>query len=73
MSKMLMIGLIGGMSWESSAQYYRIINKEVRARLGEDKHRLRYLQSTCDPEGSPDVGESGYRVCRLQHRSLPFS
>jgi aspartate racemase len=28
------IGLIGGMSWESSAQYYRIINQEVRRRLG---------------------------------------
>ncbi len=28
------IGLIGGMSWESSAQYYRIINEAVRARLG---------------------------------------
>jgi aspartate racemase len=28
------IGLIGGMSWESSAAYYRIINQEVRARLG---------------------------------------
>lgn len=28
------IGLIGGMSWESSLEYYRIINKEVNARLG---------------------------------------
>jgi aspartate racemase len=28
------IGLIGGMSWESSAQYYRIVNETVRARLG---------------------------------------
>jgi len=28
------IGLIGGMSWESSAEYYRIINQEVRRRLG---------------------------------------
>lgn len=28
------IGLIGGMSWESSAHYYRILNQEVRARLG---------------------------------------
>jgi aspartate racemase len=28
------IGLIGGMSWESSAQYYRVINEEVKARLG---------------------------------------
>lgn len=28
------LGLIGGMSWESSAQYYRLINEEVRHRLG---------------------------------------
>ena len=28
------IGLIGGMSWESSAQYYRILNQGVRDKLG---------------------------------------
>jgi len=28
------IGLIGGMSWESTALYYRIINETVRDRLG---------------------------------------
>lgn len=28
------IGLIGGMSWESSLLYYQIINETVRARLG---------------------------------------
>jgi aspartate racemase len=28
------IGLIGGMSWESSQDYYRIINEEVKAQLG---------------------------------------
>ncbi len=28
------IGLIGGMSWESSLEYYRIINEEVKKRLG---------------------------------------
>ncbi|MFK4824953.1 aspartate/glutamate racemase family protein [Paenochrobactrum sp. BZR 588] len=28
------IGLIGGMSWESSAEYYRIINELVRKRFG---------------------------------------
>lgn len=28
------IGLIGGLSWESSIEYYRRINEEVRARLG---------------------------------------
>jgi len=28
------IGMIGGMSWESSIEYYRIINQTVRDRLG---------------------------------------
>ena len=28
------IGLIGGMSWESTITYYRIINEEVKNRLG---------------------------------------
>jgi aspartate racemase len=28
------IGLIGGMSWESSVEYYRIINELVKAKLG---------------------------------------
>ncbi|WP_218972247.1 aspartate/glutamate racemase family protein [Labilibaculum filiforme] len=28
------IGLIGGMSWESSAVYYDLINKKVRELLG---------------------------------------
>jgi len=28
------IGLIGGMSWESSLEYYRILNEQVRLRLG---------------------------------------
>ncbi|MEM9447050.1 MAG: aspartate/glutamate racemase family protein [Cyanobacteria bacterium P01_E01_bin.6] len=28
------IGLIGGMSWESSIEYYRIINETMKARLG---------------------------------------
>jgi aspartate racemase len=29
------IGLLGGMSWESSAEYYRLINEQVRDALGE--------------------------------------
>jgi aspartate racemase len=28
------IGLIGGMSWESSLEYYRIINENVRGKMG---------------------------------------
>ena len=28
------IGLLGGMSWESTQTYYRIINQRVREKLG---------------------------------------
>ncbi len=28
------IGLVGGMSWESTAHYYRLLNEGVKARLG---------------------------------------
>jgi aspartate racemase len=31
---MKVIGLIGGMSWESSIEYYRLINESVKERLG---------------------------------------
>jgi aspartate racemase len=31
---MTTIGLIGGMSWESTAVYYRLLNEGVRSRLG---------------------------------------
>lgn len=33
-SLMKTIGLIGGMSWESSLEYYKIINETVKLRLG---------------------------------------
>ena len=29
-----MIGMIGGMSWESTAEYYRLANELVKDRLG---------------------------------------
>ncbi len=32
--KMKTIGLIGGMSWESSLEYYRIVNETVKEKLG---------------------------------------
>lgn len=35
------IGLIGGMSWESSLVYYRLINEGVKTRLGRaDKMKM---------------------------------
>jgi aspartate racemase len=44
---MRIIGLIGGMSWESSAEYYRLINEDVRSRLG-GQHNARSLMATVD-------------------------
>jgi aspartate racemase len=41
------IGLIGGMSWESSIEYYRIINEEVRRRLG-GAHSARSVMVSVD-------------------------
>src|ERR1700689_927453 len=32
--RMRVIGMLGGMSWESSAQYYRLANELARERLG---------------------------------------
>jgi aspartate racemase len=41
------IGMIGGMSWESSAEYYRIINEEVKKRLG-DLHSAKCVMTSVD-------------------------
>jgi aspartate racemase len=41
------IGLIGGMSWESSIEYYRLINEFVRERLG-GLHSARSLMYSVD-------------------------
>ena len=41
------IGLIGGMSWESSIEYYRIVNEEARARLG-GLHSARLVMFSVD-------------------------
>lgn len=41
------IGLIGGMSWESSAEYYRLINEAVKCRLG-GLHSARSLMFSVD-------------------------
>ena len=44
------IGLIGGMSWESSAEYYRIINQETNRRLG-GVHSAQCLMYSVDFDG----------------------
>jgi aspartate racemase len=50
------IGLIGGMSWESSAEYYRLINQETKRRLGSH-HNAPSVMVTVDFD----------EVERLQH------
>ncbi len=58
-SKMKTIGLLGGMSWESTVDYYRIINQGVKVALGGlhsanivsysvDFASIEYMQSACD-------------------------
>lgn len=41
------IGVIGGMSWESSAEYYRLLNRHTKTRLG-GHHNARSLMLTVD-------------------------
>jgi aspartate racemase len=41
------IGMLGGMSWESTAEYYRLANEGVRARLG-GLHSARVVLASLD-------------------------
>lgn len=41
------IGLLGGMSWESTALYYRLLNEDVRERLG-GFHSARLVLTSVD-------------------------
>jgi aspartate racemase len=50
------IGLIGGMSWESSAVYYKIINQEIKKSLG-GVHSCQSLMYSVDFE----------EIANLQH------
>lgn len=44
------IGLIGGMSWESSAEYYRLINQGMKARLGGHRNARSVMATVCFEE-----------------------
>lgn len=44
---MLSIGLVGGMSWESSLEYYRLLNRAVEERLG-GLHSARLVMSSVE-------------------------
>lgn len=52
------IGLVGGMSWESSALYYRLLNQAVQRRLG-GHHNARSIMVTLDFQRLLDAAGRG--------------
>ena len=72
------IGLIGGMSWESTALYYKLINEHVRERIGKlhsaplllysyDFEEIKQMQyagrwAEADASRSPAVGDSATKA-----------
>ena len=52
------IGMIGGMSWESSLEYYRLINEGVKTRLG-GLHSAKTLMYSVDFEPIESLQRSG--------------
>ena len=46
-TNMKTIGLLGGMSWESSTTYYQIINEEIREKLG-GLHSAKCIMASVD-------------------------
>jgi aspartate racemase len=69
---MRMIGLIGGMSWESTAVYYRRINEQVRKRLG-GLHSADVVMRSVDFAGIVDLqqadawDEAGQALANIAH------
>ena len=53
------IGMLGGMSWESTLTYYKIINEEIKKRLG-GLHSAKIILSSVDFE----------EIEKFQHSSL---
>ncbi|MBR6026310.1 MAG: aspartate/glutamate racemase family protein [Neisseriaceae bacterium] len=60
------IGIIGGMSWESTTTYYQLINQEIKKRLGElhsakiilvsvDFHEIEQCQSSGDWDKAGEI------------------
>ncbi|HUV09212.1 MAG TPA: aspartate/glutamate racemase family protein [Spirochaetia bacterium] len=55
---MKVIGLLGGMSWESSLEYYRIINRIVREKLG-GLHSAECILDSVDFQGIEKLQHAG--------------
>ncbi len=55
---MKVIGMLGGMSWESSAEYYRLANEMVRDRLG-GLHSARCVLASVDFDDIHELQTAG--------------
>ncbi|RLB53914.1 MAG: hypothetical protein DRJ42_10550 [Deltaproteobacteria bacterium] len=65
-SAMKTIGVIGGLGWESSATYYRLMNQEVRRRLG-GWHSARVIMDSLDFHAFAEArGAADYAGLRRQ-------
>ena len=52
------IGLLGGMSWESSLEYYRILNEEVKKQMG-GSHSAKCVMFSFDFQKIEDLQHKG--------------
>ncbi len=52
------VGLIGGMSWESTALYYQLLNQGIRERMG-GLHSARVLMASVDFHEIEEMQEQG--------------
>lgn len=57
-SSMKTIGLLGGMSWESTIEYYRLLNETVKAELG-GLHSAKILMYSVDFEELVELKHKG--------------
>jgi aspartate racemase len=66
------IGLIGGMSWESSLEYYRLVNERVKEKLGgfHSAECILYSVDFADIERMQDRGEWDDAADRLGRAAL---
>jgi aspartate racemase len=56
------IGLIGGMSWESSLEYYRIVNESVKKKLG-GLHSAKCVMYSVDFDEIETLQREGRQAC----------
>lgn len=81
LGKVKTIGMLGGMSWESTQVYYRLVNEEIRKRLGKlhsakiilyslDFEEIEMLQHKGDWDATEEILKDGAR--RIQAGGADF-